>query len=325
MSINGCLVSHRTSYREETREGPTIPLLALDSANHDSVVDLTTIKDEEWAAIWRTRTGQRLRCRGCHAPLHAKRIDATGLRFFAHSRVEPKCPSQGETERHLGLKALFATAFRHAGWQAELEIAGDDWRADVLVVGPYDQRVAVEVQLASLTPDDVQDRMRRHRAAGVTTLWVLSERRPRWATEFSTVLVDANDLVVDTVLLASDQRGERPTPSRAATIDLLATRWAQGRLTPVIDPEKLWTEYPHEPRVTQYFQLDQCADKHFRLALAERERYERSAEGLRQAAAIAKHARLPMENAMAASLSAFKEWFEAQTKWKCWFGKRNRS
>jgi hypothetical protein len=151
---------------------------------------------------------------------------------------------------------------------------------------------------------------------------VLSEKRPRWATQFSTVLVDADDLVVDTVLLACAQRGVRPAPARAAAVDLLATRWTQGRLTTVEDPDKLWPQYPGVPHVTQYFQLDRCADNYFLRALVERERYERSAEGLRQAAAIAKQARLPAENAMAASLSAFKKWFEAQTKWKCWFGRR---
>ena len=315
-------MSHRWAYRNETREGPPIPLIALDSADHDVVVDLTAITDEAFAAIWRTRTGDRLRCRGCHAPLHAKRIEATGLRFFAHSRVEPQCPSQGETARHLGLKALFAAAFRQVGWQADLEIAGADWRADVLVCGPQGQRVAVEVQLAALTLDAAQDRMRRHREAGVTTLWVLSEKRPRWATQFSTVLLNADDLVVDTVLLAGAQRVARPTPAQAATVHLLATRWAEGRLTAVEDPEQLWPDYLGDHRGTQYFQLDRCVDDHFGHVRAERERHERSAEAQRCAAALAKRARLPAENVMAESLAAFQTWFNAQTKWKCWFGSR---
>lgn len=188
--------------------------------------------------------------------------------------------------------------------------------------GPQGQRVAVEVQLAALTVDAAQDRMRRHREAGVTTLWVLSEKRPRWATQFSTVLLDADDFVVDTVLLAGAQRDARPAPARAATVHLLATRWAEGSLSPVEDPEHLWPQYPGEPRVTQYFQLDRCADNHFRRARAERERYEKSAAGRRHGAALAKQARLPVENAMAESLAAFQAWFNAQTKWKCWFGSR---
>lgn len=315
-------MSHRWAYRKETRKGPLIPLLALDSANHDAVVDLTAITDEAFAAIWRARTGERLRCRECHAPLHSKRIEATGFRFFAHSHGGPLCPSTGETARHLNLKALFATAFRHVGWRADLEVADDDWRADVLVCSPRGQRVAVEVQLATMTLDAAQDRMRRHRDADVTTLWVPSEKRPRWATQFSTVLLDADDLVVDTVLLASAQRDAHPAPAQAATVHLLATRWAEGRLSPVEDPEHLWPQYRDEPNVTQYFQLDHCADEHFVRVRARRESDKQSAAGLRHAAALAKQARLPAENAMAESLTAFKEWFNAQTKWKCWFGTR---
>lgn len=303
-------------------KGAPIPLLALDSADHDAVVDLTAITDEAFAAIWRTRTGERLRCRGCGAPVHAKRIESTGLRFFAHSRIEPQCQSQGETARHLGLKTLFAAAFRHAGWRADLEVAGDDWRADVLVRGYQGQRVAVEVQLATLTLDAAQDRMRRHRAAGVTTLWVLTEKRPRWATQFSTVLLDANDLVVDSVLLAGAQRDARPSPAGPATVELLATRWAEGRLSTVEDSENLWPSHPGSPGATQYFQLDLCADNHLLRIRAERERYEQSAAGRRHAAAVAKQARLPAENVMAESLAAFQAWFNAQTQWKCWFGTR---
>ena len=299
-----------------------IPLLALDSADDDAVIDLTVITDEAFAAIWRARTGERLRCRGCHAPLHAKRIEATGLRFFAHSRIEPQCPSQGETARHLSLKALFASAFRQVGWQADLEVAGVDWRADVLACGPQGQRVAVEVQLAALTLDIAQDRMRRHREAGVTTLWVFSGKRPRWATQISTVLLDAHDFVIDTVLLSGLQRDAGPSPARAATVYRLVTRWAEGRLSAVEDPEHLWLHYGSESRVTQYFQLDRCVDNHFRRVRAERERYERSAAGRRQAAALAKQARRPAENMMAESLNTFQKWFNAQTNWKCWFGTR---
>jgi hypothetical protein len=256
--------------------------------------------------------------------VHAKRIEATGLRFFAHSRIEPQCPSQGETARHLGLKALFAAAFRHAGWQADLEVAGDDWRADVLVCGPQGERVAVEVQLASLSLDAAQDRMRRHQAAGVTTLWVLSERRPQWATKFATVLLDTDDFVVDTVLTPRLAGTATPALASAAPVELLAARWTQGRLTPLQDPEQLWPEYFGGPRDTPYFQLDHCIDSYVRRARAEnereRERYEKAASDRREAAALAKEARLPVEWAMAESLSAFQEWFNAQTRWKCWFG-----
>ena len=184
--------------------------------------------------------------------------------------------------------------------------------------------VAVEVQLAALTLDAAHDRMRRHRAAGVTTLWAVTAKRPRWAAQFSTVLLDANDFVVDTVLQDRAQLGVRPTVASAATIDLFAARWAQGRLTPVQDNEDLQLEFFGYPSDTQYFQLDHCVDTYVARVRSEneleRDRIERAAAQRLQADALAKKARLPVQNAMAASLSAFREWYCAQTRWKCWFG-----
>jgi len=168
------------------------------------------------------------------------------------------------------------------------------------------------------------DRMRRHRT-GVTTLWVSCDKRPRWARQFSTALVDTNDLVIDTVLQDRALSGVRPTMARPATIDLFAARWAEGRLTPVQDSEELQLEIYGDLSDTQCFQLDHCVDTYIEGVRAEneraRERIQRATEERRQADALAKQARLPVENAMAASLVAFQEWFCAQTRWKCRFGR----
>jgi hypothetical protein len=205
-----------------------------------------------------------------------------------------------------------------------LEVAGEDWRADVLVRGPLGQCAAVEVQLATLTPDVVSDRMRRHRAARVTTLWVLSERRPNWAKQFATVLVDGNDFVVDTVLIGGAKSRDRPVPAGAATINRMVARWTQDRLSPIEDTEGLWLRSTYMPPVTQYFQLDGCVDDYFESQRSKRAILAQSAASKRQAEALAAQARVPANIAMATSLAAFKSWFDAQTKWKCWFGTPGR-
>lgn len=74
-------------------------------ADDGRVIDLSCADEAAWAGVWRARTGDRLRCRACGRPLHAKLRAATGLRFFAHTVAVPECPSQGETARHLALKA----------------------------------------------------------------------------------------------------------------------------------------------------------------------------------------------------------------------------
>jgi hypothetical protein len=149
---------------------------------------------------------------------------------------------------------------------------------------------------------------------------ILSERRPNWAKQFSTVLVDGNDLVVDTVLLDISKSAARPVPASAATINRMVARWTQGRLTPIEDSEGLWFRSIYMPPVTQYFQLDGCVDDHFESERARRAVLALSAASLRQTEALAAQARVPANIAMATSLAAFKAWFDAQTKWKCWFG-----
>lgn len=144
-------------------------------------------------------------------------------------------------------------------------------------------------------------------------------RGRQWATEFSTVLVDARDRVIDTVLRA-DSSGARPRPAGAESVDLLVARLCERRLTPVEDPEGLWPEGVTEPGVTQYFQIDGCVDSFF---LRRRHELEREAEQVAEhhrTLAQASRDRLPINAAMAESLATFQAWFSARTLWKCWFG-----
>lgn len=290
-----------------------MPLLALDTERDNTVVDLTAITDQEWSSIWRARTGARLRCRECRTPVVAKRITTTGLRFFAHAHATPGCPAHGESARHLELKRRAIDAFRAAGWRAEAEAAGPGWRADVLALGPEGQRIAVEVQLASIAADEVDERTGRHQASGLSTLWVLDGRRPSWATRFATVLLDGGTDVVDSVV--------RPASARAlavaapASFELLIERVVQGRLSPVPRAATGRVVGVEDP-VMRYFQLDGCVDAH----LARAQSVTRAP---RTTSVAGPPGPSPAERAaMAESLSLFREWFATQTQWRCWFGAR---
>jgi hypothetical protein len=219
-----------------------MPLVALDTAA-DLILDLTCVDEPTWAAVWRARTGDRLRCRGCGQPLHAKMRAATGSRWFAHTAAVPECPHLGETERHINLKREFAEAFRVSGWTATPEAAGDGYRADVLVTSPAGQRVAVEVQVSPIAADLVGERTRRHSAAGLSTLWVAVDRRPDWTLGHSTVLIDESDRVADTVVVAMRERGHSALAvAGSASIGRFVERFAEGRITAVDDPHGVWAE-----------------------------------------------------------------------------------
>jgi len=145
------------------------------------VLDATTDPvggDLDWSAIHRARPRAPLCCRECGHGLHAK-LSPKGLRFFAHDAAAPNCSLAGETIAHRLLKLQLASAIRDAGWFAELEVAGDGWRADVLAISSDgSRRMAWEARLAQITVDELRERTSRMEASGVRVCWVTDHDRP---------------------------------------------------------------------------------------------------------------------------------------------------
>src|SRR5215218_4682392 len=87
--------------------------------------------DEDWAAVRAaSRNGSYgLRTACCFAPAYASH-SPLGLRFFAHKVRPEDCSWAGESDAHQHLKAAAAEAVRaRAGWQADVEVCGEGWRA----------------------------------------------------------------------------------------------------------------------------------------------------------------------------------------------------
>lgn len=126
------------------------------------------------------------------------KVSIKGLRFFAHDRQVPNCPSTGETPEHRALKRYIAAAVREAGGTAVIEAEpaeGDQggWRADVLALCPDGRRVAFEAQLAAMTREDGLTRTRRYGTDRVETIWVTSRDAP-WLYELPGVkVIDVDD------------------------------------------------------------------------------------------------------------------------------------
>lgn len=145
------------------------------------VLDLTsdTVHDDvPWSALHRARPRPPLTCRECGHGLHAK-VSRTGMRFFAHDAGAPMCALAGESLAHRLLKVELASAIRAAGWHAELEVAGDGWRADVLATSPDGTvRMAWEAQLAAATIDELTERTATMTASGLRVCWITDKDRP---------------------------------------------------------------------------------------------------------------------------------------------------
>lgn len=140
-----------------------------------------------WSHVYKVRPRALLTCRGCGHGLHAK-VSPNGLRFFSHDAAQSDCPTAGESLAHRLLKLELVSAARAAGWEAELEVAGNGWRADVLATSPHGRRVAWEAQLAPITSEEIVDRHSTMTADGLEVCWV-ADRHRAWIGDVPAIAV----------------------------------------------------------------------------------------------------------------------------------------
>lgn len=139
-------------------------------------LDATVIDDDVWAREIHRR-GVLLCCPECRARMVAA-VSVTGLRYFRHHHRPGHCTLYGETAAHQALKREVLAAVRAVpGWQAEPEVPGPGWRADVLATGATGRRIAWEVQISGIGADTATERTARLAAADVEVCWLASTTR----------------------------------------------------------------------------------------------------------------------------------------------------
>ncbi|MGO8916566.1 MAG: competence protein CoiA [Stellaceae bacterium] len=112
----------------------------------------------------------------CHSPGIMK-MSPLGRQFFAHKSQPNTCGWQPESLEHVELKAAIFDAINGVeGWQAEIEAAGPDWRADVMATRGK-VKVAFEVQLSPQSGATTAFREERYRAAEVLPWWIVKAGR----------------------------------------------------------------------------------------------------------------------------------------------------
>ena len=183
----------------------------------------------EWEALRvRTRNKQaevRLSC--CDGPGHL-RTSSKGLRHFYHASSS-ECSWAPETEWHRGAKTEIVHACNESGWQAKTEVAGADWRADVLsCLG--DARIAFEVQWSQQTAEATRERQMKYARDGIRGLW-LTRKPPRELLDAPQRQLPVFELVAGSVvgtlavrLAHRDSTVARDVPLRDFVRHLLARR-----------------------------------------------------------------------------------------------------
>jgi len=133
------------------------------------------LSDAEWEAL-RAAGGQViLPCCGSEGYL---RRSPMGTPHFAHKRGAHCEVEAGETIYHLKAKADIMVACQNAGYAALTEVAGDDWRADVLAERGS-VRIAFEVQWSFLRLDDAIFRQERYARDSVRGCWFFRNPPPQ--------------------------------------------------------------------------------------------------------------------------------------------------
>lgn len=164
-----------------------MPLVALDSDGRR--IDITQVANPREALV------AGLTCPLCGGEM----IVVAGLVRMPHFRHKTECTSDyarhPESFEHLRTKALVAEMmgtwfgeFSTARPQLEMPIEEARRIADVLFVFPNGWRVACEVQLASITNEQLQQRTDDYLRAGVDVCWFLGKAADsitnrRWVME----------------------------------------------------------------------------------------------------------------------------------------------
>ncbi|SCK14437.1 competence protein CoiA [Vogesella sp. LIG4] len=153
-----------------------MPLRCIDDLGNS--IQSFSLDDQQWAALQRENALRRhLRMACCDTPAVLK-TSKLGMRFFAHAK-RGECTSAPESEHHLTLKAIAASAIQACGWNVATEVpgetpAGEKWIADVLATRG-NARVAVEIQWSGQTADETMRRQERYHQSGVRALWLLRQ------------------------------------------------------------------------------------------------------------------------------------------------------
>ena len=139
------------------------------------------LDEAEWEALRDAGATVILPCCGAEGYL---RRSPMGTLHFAHKRGA-HCDLSGETIHHLKAKADIVIACKRAGYAALTEVAGDDWRADVLAVQGSNQvaqsavRIAFEVQWSFLRLEKAVYRQERYARDGVRGCWFFRNPPPQ--------------------------------------------------------------------------------------------------------------------------------------------------
>lgn len=188
-----------------------MPFVAIDKDTGQRV-DITRVRDPRNEI----KSGQCI-CQLCRQPMIVRAGNTKAAHFSHYSECgdsewqsHPESPEHREGKRYVAAKLPQEwPEYRMATIEYEVPIKGSNFKriADVLATFPSGQRVAHEVQFASITPAELEERTRDYQAAGVDVVWWLgkaakTDNNRAWCESYFGFSIECNISLVASPLAA---------------------------------------------------------------------------------------------------------------------------
>jgi competence CoiA-like predicted nuclease len=166
-----------------------------------AIVDGETIigpdlSSEEWTKLkLRHRKGLPVKMSCCGAPGHL-RISKRGTQHFYHA-VDTGCHYAEESREHLEIKYQIYKICKSEQWETYIEFPAPDrtWISDVYATRDG-RKIVFEVQISTISPDDLEDRDKKYRNEGIESYWLLDtflERSKDFESWYDSHLFEEDD------------------------------------------------------------------------------------------------------------------------------------
>ena len=177
-----------------------------------AVVDGETIigpdlSEEEWADLkLQHKNGLPVRMGCCGAPGHL-RISKKGTRHFYHA-VDTGCNYAEESREHLEIKYQIYRICQSEQWETSVEFPASDrtWISDVYATRDG-RKIVFEIQISTISPDDLEDRDKKYRSEGIESYWLLEnflERSRVFQSWYDSHLHEEDDRLGETIPYIDD-------------------------------------------------------------------------------------------------------------------------
>lgn len=160
------------------------------------------LSENEWADLkLRHKKGLPVTMGCCGAPGHV-RISKKGTRHFYHA-VDAGCQYEHESKEHLEIKYQIYRICKSENWETYIEYPSSDrnWISDVYATRDG-RNVVFEIQITTISPDDLENRDRKYRAEGIESYWLLDNflgRSKDFASWYDSHLYEEDDRLEETI------------------------------------------------------------------------------------------------------------------------------